>query len=249
MRKPPASKKLIYLTSFVFRWGIADGLCAGNPAIAQALALPRTENKSQNRKALPYAEVAGCIEAVRPSSAWAAKKLALEFLVLTPSRSGEVCFARWEEFDLHGADSARHAFRVTWYIPAERMKMGRVHRVPLSRRAIEILAEAETLRDGSGLVFPSIRGGKALSDMTLSKLVKELGFPVDVHGFPTSFRTWTQERTNFPREVAEAALAHIAGDAAERAYARSDLFEKRRKMMEAWAGFLAEEQGKVVRIG
>ena len=79
--------------------------------------------------------------------------------------------------------------------------------------------------------------------------MKELGFPVDVHGFPTSFRTWTQERTNFPREVAEAALAHIAGDAAERAYARSDLFEKRRKMMEAWAGFLAEEQGKVVRIG
>ena len=89
-----------------------------------------------------------------------------------------------------------------------------------------------------------------MSDMTLSKLVKELGFPVDVHGFRTSFRTWAQERTTFPREVAEAALAHAVGDAVEQAYARSDVFEKRRKMMDAWAAFLAEKRAdNVVRIG
>jgi integrase len=125
-------------------------------------------------------------------------------------------------------------------------KQKRPHRVPLSARALEILAEVEALRDESGLIFPSIRG-RALSDMTLSKLVKELGFAADVHGFRTSFRTWGQEQTNFPREVQEAELGHKMGDAAEQAYARSDLFEKRRKMMESWAGYLRASDGEVVR--
>jgi hypothetical protein len=93
------------------------------------------------------------------------------------------------------------------------------------------------LGDGTGFVFPGTKASKALSDMTLSKLVKELGFEADVHGFRTSFRTWAQEKTNFPREVAEAALAHTIKDKAEAAYARSDVFDKRRKMMEAWAGY------------
>jgi integrase len=88
-----------------------------------------------------------------------------------------------------------------------------------------------------------------MTDRVLSQLVKRLGFAADVHGFRTSFRTWAQERTNFPREVAEFALAHVVGDAAEQAYARSDLFEKRRKMMEAWAAFVTAEPGKVVRLG
>ena len=124
--------------------------------------------------------------------------------------------------------------------------MKRDHRVPLSGRALEILREAEALADGSGLVFPGTKPGKPLSDMTLSKLVKELGFEADVHGFRTSFRTWVQEQTNFPREVAEAALAHKVGDAAEQAYARSDLFGKRRMMMETWAGFLALDGGTLL---
>ena len=114
------------------------------------------------------------------------------------------------------------------------MKMKRPHRVPLSRRALAVLAEAEALRDASGLLFPSA-GGKALSDMTLSKLVKERGFDADVHGFRSSFRVWAQERTDFPGEVAELALAHVNKDRVEAAYARSDLFEKRREMMEGWA--------------
>ena len=128
------------------------------------------------------------------------------------------------------------------------MKAKKPHRVPLSARAVEILREAEKLADGSGLVFPGTKQGKALSDMTLSKLVKQLGFDADVHGFRTSFRTWAQEQTNFPREVAEAALAHVIRDKSEAAYARSDVFEKRRKMMETWAGYLAARHGEVVTM-
>ena len=238
-KAPGVARKLTYRIGFVFRWGVAAGICTGNPATAQALALPREPRKPEHRKALPYAEVAGCIEAVRASKAGATTKLALEFLALTATRSGETRLARWEEIDRGTA---------TWTIPAGRAKTGRPHRVPLSVRALEILREAEALSDGSALIFPGTKQGRPLSDMTLSKLVKELGFDADVHGFRTSFRTWAQERTNFPREVAEAALAHKVGDAAEQAYARSDLFERRRKMMESWAGYLAVRRGEVARL-
>jgi integrase len=247
-KAPGVARKLIYRVSAVFKWGIAEGMCTGNPATGEALALPRMDRTPQHRKALPYGEVAGCIEAVKESGAGASTKLALEFLILTATRSGETREARWEEFDFHGADGATRATRATWIIPKERIKMKRDHRVPLSGRALEILRQAEALADGSGFVFPGYKKGKPLSDMTPSKLVKELGFEADVHGFRTSFRTWAQEQTNFPREVAEAALAHKVGDAAEQAYARSDLFEKRRKMMEAWAAYLAVRRGEVVRL-
>jgi integrase len=119
------------------------------------------------------------------------------------------------------------------------MKMKRAHRVPLCARAVAVLRQADSIRNSSGLIFPSMRG-KVLSDMTLSKLIKELGINADVHGFRTSFRTWTQEQTNYPREIAEAALAHKVGDAVEQAYARSDLFEKRREMMTDWASYLTK---------
>jgi integrase len=228
-KAPGVAKKLIYRVSFVFKWGIAEGMCTSNPATTQALALPRETRKPQHRRSLHYSDVAGCIDAVKASNAWTATKLALEFLVLTASRSGEARLAQWDEID-RGAK--------TWTVPADRAKQKRPHRVPLSERALEILVEAEALRDESDLIFPSIRG-KALSDMTLSKLVKELGFDADVHGFRTSFRTWGQEQTNFPREVQEAALGHKMGDAAEQAYARSDLFEKRRRMMDSWAAYLS----------
>lgn len=227
-RAPGVARKLIYRVSSVFKWGIAEGMCANNPATSEALALPRETRKARHRKALPYSDVAHCIEAVNASGAWKATKLAIHFLVLTAARSGEVRHARWDEIDWENA---------IWTVPAERSKQKRPHRVPLSARSLEILRKAENLRDRSGLIFPSVRG-KSLSDMTLSKLVKELGFDADVHGFRTSFRTWGQEQTSFPREVQEAALGHKMGDAAEQAYARSDLFERRRNMMEAWTVFI-----------
>lgn len=240
VEKAETARRVRQRIGTVMKWAIAQGWRQDNPAENIAQALPKSETTKANRKALPYAEVAGCIEAVKASGAGLATKLALEMLVLTASRSGEIRLAAWAEFD----PQAR-----VWEVPAERMKMKKLHRVPLSSRALAVLDQARALDDGSGLVFPGTKAGKPLSDMTLSKLVKELGFPVDVHGFRTSFRTWAQERTNFPREVAEAVLAHAVGDAVEQAYARSDVFEKRRKIMDAWAAFLAERRDNVVRIG
>jgi len=251
-KTPEQGRKLALRVSAVFKWCIAEHLRPDNPATAEALALPRLDAAKVHRKALPHAEVAGCIARVQASGAWPATKLALEFLVLTACRSGEVRGACWEEIDFGPQGAANPANSANsgavWEIPASRMKMKRPHRVPLSARAVEILREAEAFRDGSGLIFPSPRG-KALSDMTLSKLVKELGFEADVHGFRTSFRTWAQECTNYPREVAEAALAHAVGDTVERAYARSDVFAKRAKMMQAWGAYLAARRGEVVKLG
>jgi len=125
-----------------------------------------------------------------------------------------------------------------WTVPAERMKANREHRVPLSCRAAEILRTALTRRNGSPLVFPSPRG-KPLSDMTLSKLLKEQGVEAVPHGFRSSFRDWAAEETNHPREVVEAALAHRVKDQVEAAYARSTLFERRRRLMADWGAYLA----------
>lgn len=181
----------------VMKWAIAQGWRQDNPAENISQALPKITRSPKHRKALPYSEVSSCIAAVKQSQAGLSTKLALELLILTATRSGAVRNARWSEVDLEGA---------VWEIPAERMKMNRPHRVPLSPRAVDILKEARTIADGSELVFPGTLTGRPLSDMTLSKLVKELGFEADVHGFRTSFRTWAQEKTNFSREVAEAAL-------------------------------------------
>lgn len=237
---PETARRVRQRIGMVMKWTVAQGWRADNPAENITQALPKLTPPPEHRKALPHDKVADCLAAVQASGAGRSTKLALEFLVLTAARSGEVREARWSEIDL--------AAKV-WEIPAERMKMKRPHRVPLSPRALAVVKAARAMDDGSGLLFPGTKRGRPLSDMTLSKLVKELGFSADVHGFRTSFRTWAQERTNFPREVAEAALAHLSGDAVERAYARSDVFDKRRKMMEAWAGYLAEAPAKVVRIG
>ena len=224
----------------VMKWTVAQGWRQDNPAENISQALPKVVKQPRHRKSLPYAEVADCIATVQASRAGPATKLAIEFLILTAARSGEVREAQWAEVDL----KAR-----VWEVPAERMKMKRAHRVPLSPRALEILVAAKATSDGEGLVFPGTKPGRPLSDMTLSKLVKELGFNADVHGFRTSFRTWAQERSTFPREIAEAALAHLTGDAVERAYARSDVFDKRRKMMDAWANYLDIGGGAVVALG
>lgn len=237
---PGVARKLTYRCAHVFRWAVAEGHCKANPTTAEALALPREERITKHRKALPYSEVATCLAAIRSSRASTSTKLANEFLTLNAARSGEVRAAAWAEIDLHGAASAAEATLGMWEVSAEQMKMKRPHRVPLPTRALVVLAEAETLRDISGLLFPGA-GGKVLSDMTLSKLVKERGFDADVHGFRSSFRVWVQEQTEFPGELAELALAHVNGDRVEAAYARSDLFEKRREMMEAWAGYLSQQ--------
>lgn len=214
----------------VMRWCIAQGYRGDNPAgdvIGQAL--PRHKGPRRHYPALPYTNVAAALRTVKASKAYKVTHLCFEFLVLCAVRSGEARLARWEEIDFEAA---------TWTIPAERMKSGRPHRVPLSERALELLAEAREIDDGSSLVFPSANG-RTLSDVTLSKLIKQLGIPAVPHGFRSSFRVWASEQTDAPRAVMEAALSHALGDATEQAYARSDLFEKRRTLMQAWANYIA----------
>lgn len=238
LKKPETAKRVRQRIGTVMKWCIAKGWRRDNPVDAVDKGLPKQTAKKQNRKSLPYDQVAACLQTVEGTSAGLSTKLCFEFLVLTCVRSNEAREARWSEIDMKAK---------VWEIPAERMKMDRPHRIPLSSRALKVLERAGGLDDD--LVFPGTKKGKPLSDATLLKLIRENGFDVDVHGFRTSFRTWAQEKTNFPREVAEAALAHLSGDAVERAYARSDLFEKRRKMMDAWARYLAQESTKVVRSG
>lgn len=229
LKKQETARRVRQRIGIVMKWAVAQEWRQDNPADAIAQALPKQAKSQAHRKALAYTGVAECIEQVKASRASVATKLAIEFAILTACRSGEVREARWLEVDL--------GLKV-WVIPASRMKAKREHRVPLSSRAMEILGAARQLGDGIGLVFPGSRAGKPLSDMTLSKLIKEIGFDADMHGFRTSFRMWTQEQTSFPREVAEAALAHSIRDKAEAAYARSDLFEKRRELMELWSRYL-----------
>ncbi len=232
LEKPETARRVRQRIGTVLKWTIAKGWRQDNPADAIMQALPKQTVAKKHRKALPYSEVSACLETVRNSGAGVSTKLALELVVLTACRSGEVRLAEWDEIDLD---------RAKWVIPAERMKARKEHRVPLSGRAVDVLIEARALGDGSGLVFPGTRYRKPLSDMTLSKLVKELGFDADVHGFRTSFKTWAQERTNTPREVSEAALAHVVNNKAEAAYARSDLFEKRRRLMNTWSNYLTRD--------
>jgi integrase len=191
--------------------------------------LPSVKRLKEHRQALPYVQVPDAVVRVRESSADVPTKLSFEFLVLTAGRSGEVRAAEWGEVDWEAA---------TWEIPAARMKARRPHRVPLSGRAIEILREASSFADGQGLVFPATRSGKGTSPMTFTALLRRLGIPAVPHGFRSSFRDWVIERTSTPWAVAEAALAHNVGNSTEAAYMRSDLFDQRRALMNAWAEYI-----------
>ena len=235
--KPETARRVRQRISAVMKWAVAMQHRADNPAgDALGQALGRQQAVVRHMAALPHGEVANAVAAIRASRAWIGTKLAFEFLVLTAARSGEVRLATWDEIDLVAK---------VWTIPGERMKANRDHRVPLCGRVVEMLREAKSLGDGAGLVFPS-RRGKVLSDMTLSKLVKEQGIKAVPHGFRSSFRDWASERTNHPREVIEAALAHAVQNKVEAAYSRSDLFERRRRLMDGWAAYISGARGQVV---
>ena len=236
--KSETARRIRQRLSTVFKWCVAKQWRVDDPAdIAIAQALPSQKKKVAHRKSISYNEVADFLDTVSKSSAGLNTKLGIEFLILTATRSGEVRNARWDEVD--GS---------LWTIPAERMKAEVAHRIPLPSRCMEILASAKEISQGSGYIFEGTKPNKPLSENTFNKLMKELGLDVHAHGFRTSFRTWTQEKTNYPREIAEAALAHSLSDKAEAAYARSDLLEKRAEMMEAWAQFLSASGSDVIQI-
>ena len=227
--KRETAKRVRQRIGAICKWAVAQGHRLDNPAGSViTAALPKDGGRRKNHVALPYPEVADAIAIIRESNALEASKLAIEFLVLTAMRSKEVREATWDEVDLEGR---------AWTIPAERMKIGRPHRVPLSDAAVDVLARAAGIRDGSGWLFPSVTG-RALSDSTLSKLCRENDVGAVPHGFRSSFRDWAAEQTEAPRAVMEAALAHVIKNKVEAAYARSDLFEKRRDLMAAWSEYL-----------
>ena len=233
--KPSIARKLRQRVRVVFAAAMAHGHIDLNPAgeVIDA-ALPKTPAVKAHFRALPYQDVPDTLEKIEASTASLASRLCFRFLVLTAARSGEARGARWSEIDLDAP---------TWIIPASRMKAGVEHRVPLSDAALEALRRAKALDDNSGLVFPSpMKSGSPLSDMTLTKLLRDNGLAetATVHGFRTSFRTWAMECTETPWAVGEAALAHTLGNSTEQAYARSDLFERRRALMEAWCNFVAD---------
>jgi integrase len=204
--------------------GHRDGI---NPADAVGAGLPRQSRKTEHFASVPYAEVPELLRRSRVSSGSGIVRLAFEFLVLTVGQTCEVIGARWVEINFKEA---------TWTIPASRMKAKREHRVPLSARCVEVLELAKELQPKSELIFPS-RRGKQLSNMALAMFLTRLGRDETVHGFRSSFRDWGAE-SGFSHEVCEAALAHVVENRVERAYRRSDLFERRRQLMMAWSAFL-----------
>ena len=214
----------------VFDFAIVQGYRADNPANgALTKALPRRPRVKRHHPALPYSEVPSAIKSVRESGAGAITKLALEFLVLTASRSGEVRGAAWSEIDLE---------TTTWTIPAARMKARREHRVPLSDRAVDVLLEALALTDDA-LIFPAKRNGGQLSNMVFEMLLRRLEIPCVPHGFRSSFRDFLAERTSASWAVAESCLAHVSGERASLGYHRTDYFAERRPIMQQWADYLA----------
>lgn len=232
--KPETASRLRGRIENILDWAKARGYrAAENPArwkghLNQLLPTLSRKHRVTHHKAMPFAEVGAFVSKLRGLSCVSAR--CLEFTILTAARTNEAIKAKPEEFDLTNA---------AWTIPASRMKAKREHRVALSARAVQIVREMLKLEQD--YLFPGTRQGKPLSTMTMLNLLERMGVNVTVHGFRSSFRDWAAERTDFPHEVCEIALAHTIANAAEAAYRRGDLFEKRKNLMNAWANFLDTE--------
>lgn len=232
-QKPETASRLRGRIERVLDWATARGYRSGeNPARWRGHLdnlLPKMERRKRikHHPALPFVEMGAFVSDLRTQDGVAAR--ALEFTILTAARTGEVINALWSEFDLDAA--------LLWTVPAERMKAHREHRVSLSAQAMKVLRAMEKQRR-SDHVFPGLRKDQPLSNMAMLKVLERMGRDdLTTHGFRSSFRDWASERTSFPREVCEMALAHVVSDQVEAAYRRGDLFEKRRQLMDAWAKF------------
>ncbi|MBL1258003.1 site-specific integrase [Methylocystis sp. Sn-Cys] len=232
--KPETASRLRGRIEAILDWARARGFREGeNPArwrghLDKLLPARSKIRRVEHHAALPYSAIPSFMGELHERDATAAR--ALEFTILTAARTGEVIGVTWDEIDLRER---------VWTIPASRMKGGRQHRVPLSDAAITILETQAQRREGK-FVF-SGGNGRALSNMALLMLLRRMGLDVTAHGFRSSFRDWAGDCTHFPREVIEAALAHVVESKVEAAYRRSDAIEKRRKLMDAWARFCVEE--------
>lgn len=242
--KPETASRLRGRIESVLDWARVSGYRAGdNPArwrghLDNVLPALKKRQRVKHHPALPFDQMGAFMESLRDQEGIAARALA--FLILTATRTSEVIGAQWSEFDLDAK---------FWTVPGDRMKAGKEHRVPLSPQAVAFLGKPPPSL--SDYVFPGPKAGKPLSNMAMLALLKRMDRgDLTVHGFRSTFRDWASERTNYPREVCEMALAHTIGNEAEAAYRRGDLFEKRRKMMLDWARFceLPKAGEKVVPI-
>jgi integrase len=245
VQKPETASRVRGRIECVLDWATARGYRQGeNPArwrghLENLLPKKSKVRRVEHHAALPYAEIAPFVAELRQQSGVAA--WALEFAILTAARTGEVIGAKWDEIDLGER---------LWTVPAERMKAGKEHRVPLSDASLAILDDLRKVQQDN-FVFPGGKAGRPISNMAMLMLLRRMGRgDLTAHGFRSSFRDWAAERTTFPAEVAEMALAHTVSDKVEAAYRRGDLVQKRRQLAEAWAKFCAVEQasGAVVPI-
>jgi integrase len=235
--KPETAKRIRQRLRTVMNWARTAGHYEGmNPVEGVEDGLPKQRAKVQHFRALPYDELPELMRRIEMVEGMGA--LALRFTILTAARSGEIRGAMWPEIDT----DAR-----LWAVPGARMKSGEEHRVPLSDAALAVLERVRGRSDG--LVFPSSRRGRPLSDTTLSAALKMLEIPATVHGMRSTFRDWAEEQTAFSHEVKEAALAHTIRNKVEAAYRRGDLFEKRRDLMDRWARFCCPASADVIEIG
>jgi integrase len=240
--KTETAKRLRGRIESVLAWATVGGYRTGdNPArwknnLDVLLAKPGRVRKVKHHRAMPFDQLPKFINALRQIPGTSAR--ALEFLILTATRSGEVRGASWDEVDLQSA---------VWIIPPERMKAKREHRVPLSSEAVALLRTLPRFQ-GSPLIYPAPRTRGPMADMALLQVVRRMGVDAVPHGFRSTFRDWCAERTNFPRDVAEMALAHTIGDKVEAAYRRGDLMQKRTQLMQAWAKFCSTVQPSGVAV-
>lgn len=242
--KPETASRVKQRIRAVLDWAAARDYRTGHdPHLWDQISrsMPKTKDikKATHFAACPYVDIYPALRSITNSGASDKVKFAIVFTVLTAARSGEVRGAEWSEIDFEGR---------RWIIPGERMKAGREHRVPLSQKAIDILKTLQQTAGDSELIFPSDKK-KPYSDMTFTMLLRRLGHTFTIHGFRSTFRDWAAEQTAFPREVCEAALSHSTKDATEAAYFRSDLFEKRRQLMEAWATYCSTEKQAAAVVG
>jgi integrase len=242
LTKPETARRIRQRIISIVDWSVAKGY-RDVPLATAAIdkSLPRQKRTDRHHEALPYADLPGFMKALHERES--VGRLALEFVILTAARSGEVRGATWAEIDLEAA---------LWTIPAARMKAEREHVIPLSGAAVRVLVRARQWRAGTtnddALIFPGMKRDKPISDMTLTKVMRDMGLTAVPHGFRSSFKDWASETTSFPNELSEAALAHAIANKSEAAYRRGNMLEKRRVMMTAWAGHCGGEASRVLRL-
>jgi integrase len=239
VEKPETARRVKQRIGAVLDWAHAKGYReAEAPMRAIGKGLPRHKKQANHFAAMSYGDVPDFIGKLRERQSWG--RLALEAAILTATRSGEVRGATWGEIDLE---------KGLWTIPAERMKAKREHVIPLSAAAKNLFQRAAALKTvGHKFIFHGAKRDKPMSDMTLTKVLRDLNREETAHGFRSSFRDWVSEETDFPGDVAEAALAHMVSNKTEAAYRRGKLLEKRRKLMDAWGSYCHGSQASVVRI-